>query len=118
MSAHSQEPQIPVIPADPKKIRKIWLVALFLGVITAIEFVFAFTMTDPSLKYARIIIFILLTLVKAFGIMAEFMHLNHEKKGLVYSIVFPLLFLLWLILAALMESSAIENAVNTLWLNY
>jgi cytochrome c oxidase subunit IV len=75
-------------------------------------------MTDPSLKTARIVIFIVLTLVKAFWIMAEFMHMNHEKKGLVYSIIFPLMFLLWLILAALMESSAKESAVDLLWNNY
>jgi cytochrome c oxidase subunit IV len=95
---------IVVQPADPAKIRKIWQVALLLGVVTAIEFVFAFTMPRGLLLYA---IFIGLTFVKAFYIIAEFMHLKHEVKFLIWSIALPVIFVIWLIIALLYEGNEI-----------
>lgn len=117
MASHEQEFTHEVIPADKKKIAKIWKVAGILALVTSIEYVFAFGLS-AEWKYTKITIFIGLTIVKAFYIMAEFMHLNHEKKSLVYSILIPLIFLAWLIIALLMESAAIESAIDSLWINY
>jgi cytochrome c oxidase subunit IV len=83
-----------------KNIRKIWTVALILAVVTGIEYVFAFTMEAGSL---RNFIFIFLTLVKAAYIVAEFMHLRHEAKVLIFAILAPIIFILWLILSQLWE---------------
>jgi cytochrome c oxidase subunit IV len=96
--------EMEVIPKDTAKIRKIWLTALILLVVTAIEFVFAFTMPRGILLY---VIFILLTIVKAYYIMMEFMHLGEEAKPLFYSIVVPLIFLVWLVIALMKEGSDI-----------
>jgi len=93
-----------VQPVDPAKIKRIWQVALLLGVVTAIEFVFAFTMARGPLLYA---IFIGLTFVKAFYIIAEFMHLKHEVKFLIWSIALPVIFVIWLIIALLYEGNEI-----------
>lgn len=117
MASHEQEITVEVVPADKKKIAKIWKVALILGIVTGIEFVFAFLL-GPDFKYTKITIFIALTIVKAFFIMAEFMHMSHERKGLVWSVLLPLVFLGWLIAVLLIESSAIESAVDRLWVNY
>jgi len=103
----SEEPQqINVAPPDKAKIRRIWMTALFLGVVTAIEFVFAFTMDAGVLRTS---IFVGLTLVKAFYIVSEFMHLKYEVKVLIWSIMIPTLFIVWLLLAMLIEGEAIFN---------
>jgi cytochrome c oxidase subunit IV len=102
--ALDKKKEMEVIPKDAAKIRKIWLTALILLVVTAIEFVFAFTMPRGILLY---VIFILLTIVKAYYIMMEFMHLGEEAKPLFYSIVVPLIFLVWLVIALMKEGSDI-----------
>jgi cytochrome c oxidase subunit IV len=93
-----------VIPRDPAKIKKIWMTALILLVITSVEFVLAFTMERGLLLY---ILFIALTIVKAKYIMMEFMHLGDEVKPLFYSIIIPLIFLIWLIIALFREGADI-----------
>lgn len=93
-----------VIPRDPAKIKKIWMTALILLVITSVEFVLAFTMERGLLLY---ILFIVLTIVKAKYIMMEFMHLGDEVKPLFYSIIIPLIFLVWLIIALFREGADI-----------
>lgn len=103
-----QATTINVQPADRKKILGIWKVALYMFLITAVEYVFAFTMDAGML---RSVIFVTLTIVKAFYIVSEFMHLGHEIKGLMYSIVLPMLFVIWLIVALVnLEGAAIKDA--------
>jgi cytochrome c oxidase subunit IV len=99
-----EETNVQVQPKDKQKILKLWKIAGILFVITAIEFVFAFTMHAGPLRTS---IFICLTIVKAFYIVAEFMHLRGEVKALMFSILIPLIFVIWLIIALLFEGSAI-----------
>ncbi|MDO6439665.1 cytochrome C oxidase subunit IV family protein [Cyclobacterium sp. 1_MG-2023] len=101
---HVNKNRLEVIPRDPAKIKKIWLTALILLVITAVEFVLAFTMERGLLLY---FLFIALTIVKAKYIMMEFMHLGDEVKPLFYSIIVPLIFLVWLIIALMKEGAEI-----------
>ncbi len=93
-----------VEPVDKQKIWNLWKIAILLGVVTTIEFILAYTMPRGVLL---IVIFVTLTLVKAFYIIAEFMHLKGEVKALVWSIALPIIFVLWLILALILEGSAI-----------
>ena len=95
---------IVVAPPDKAKIKKIWMTALFLAVVTGIEFVFAFTMAAGTLRTA---IFVGLTLVKAFYIVSEFMHLKYEVKVLIWSIMVPTIFIVWLLIALLIEGEGI-----------
>jgi len=99
--------QVTIHPPDKTKIRRIWRVALYLGLITAAEFVIAFTMTPGP---GKTFIFISLTLVKAFYIVSEFMHLKYEVKVLIWSIVLPIIFVIWLIIALIYEGGAIFDA--------
>ncbi len=102
---HTEEmSSVQVQPADKSKIKKIWMTALILGVITAFEFLIAFTLGQGTLKVA---IFIALTIVKAFYIVGEFMHLKHEVKVLIWSILIPLIFVVWMLIAFLYEGGAI-----------
>jgi len=99
-----QTTQVVPQPVDKAKIRNIVRVALILAGVTAIEFLIAFTMDPGPLKVA---IFIGLTIVKAFYIVAEFMHLKHEVKVLIYSIIIPMIFVMWLLVALIYEGGAI-----------
>ncbi len=97
-----------VQPVDKAKIRGIWKVALILFLVTVVEYAFAFTMDAGML---RTVIFVGLTIVKAWFIVSEFMHLGHEVKGLIYSIILPMIFIIWLIVALVnLEGAAIKGA--------
>ena len=97
-----------VQPAQKSVIMGIWKIALFMFLITAVEYVFAFFMDAGTL---RSVIFIGLTIWKAFFIVSEFMHLGHEVKGLMYSIILPMIFIVWLIVALVnMEGAAVKDA--------
>lgn len=104
-----QAQEIHVIPADKKKIQKIWRVAAILGAITTAEFIIAFTIAAGA---AKTFIFIALTLWKAFYIVSEFMHLGHEKKSLKMSILLPLLFVIFLIFIMIYQGSSIYDVLN------
>lgn len=93
-----------VQPVDKEKVKKIWITAAILGAITAVEFIIAFAMGPSTTKVA---IFIGLTIVKAFYIVGEFMHLKHEKKVLIWSILIPLIFVVWMLIAFLYEGGAV-----------
>ena len=105
--AHSEETShVTVLPPDKAKIKKLWTVAGILGVITAFEFLIAFTMGHGPLKTA---IFVGLTIVKAAYIVGEFMHLRYEVKVLFWSILIPLTFVVWMLVAFVYEGMAIAT---------
>lgn len=84
--------------------KAIWKTFTILSAVTALEFLIAFTIDAGTLKIA---IFIGLTIVKAFYIVAEFMHLKHETKSLIWSILVPCIFVCWLLVALIVEGGAI-----------
>ena len=78
---------------------KIWGVLIFLSIVTIIEVVLGIVKPEILMNTflgAKIInwIFIILTLVKAYYIAWDFMHLRDETSGLQASIVITLLFLI------------------------
>ncbi|MCG8309382.1 MAG: cytochrome C oxidase subunit IV family protein [Cytophagales bacterium] len=98
--------QVEVQPADKSSINKLWKIAGILLVVTIIEFIFAFSLPE-TWKWMKISIFIGLTFVKAFYIVSEFMHLKHETKVLIWSIILPMIFVVWLVIALMYEGGAI-----------
>lgn len=80
--------------------KAIWKTFWILLALTALEFVIAFTMPASLL---RVSIFLGLTIIKAFYIVAEFMHLKGEVKTLIWSILLPMTFVVWLVIALLVE---------------
>jgi caa(3)-type oxidase subunit IV len=93
-------------PADRSKINKLWRIALILLIVTMIEFLFAFTLPRGVLL---ITIFVSLTLVKAFYIVSEFMHLKYEVKSLIWSILLPMILVIWLVVALIYEGGYIGS---------
>lgn len=104
--AHSEEVQVTVIPPNKEKIKKLWTVALILLVITVFEFAVAF-LVPHEFKATRVTIFVLMTIVKAAYIVGEFMHLKHEAKVLIWSILIPTIFIIWMLVAFIYEGMAI-----------
>ncbi|MEM6845167.1 MAG: cytochrome C oxidase subunit IV family protein [Bacteroidota bacterium] len=95
---------VKVEPKDQKKINQLWRIAGILAIVTAIEFALAYVLPRGVLLYFT---FIALTLVKAFYIVAEFMHLKGEVKTLIWSILIPTIFVIWLVIALLAEGTSI-----------
>lgn len=90
------------------KTKGIWKVFFILCALTAVEFAFAFMMEPGTLRNS---IFIILTLAKGFYIVAEFMHLKHETKSLIWTIMIPTILLAWLLVALLVEGSFYGDSV-------
>jgi cytochrome c oxidase subunit IV len=100
----AHNPNLSPEEAHKANVRHILTVTAILAGITLVEFALAFMMA-PGM--ARNMLFIIMTLVKAFYIVAEFMHLRTEVKTLIYAIILPLAFVVWLIVALLAEGSFI-----------
>ncbi|MGB0175690.1 MAG: cytochrome C oxidase subunit IV family protein [Owenweeksia sp.] len=77
----------------------IWKVFIILLVVTTVEVVLGIIKPEPlmvQLLGTSIlnIIFIVLTLLKAFYIVAEFMHLKYERSNFIWTITLPMLILI------------------------
>jgi caa(3)-type oxidase subunit IV len=85
---------------------RIWKIFFILLAITTIEFIIALVLVPKGLMPIRFAnpVYIVLTLLKAFYIVAYFMHLKFEKLGLALAIIVPILFIIGLILVLTNES--------------
>jgi cytochrome c oxidase subunit IV len=96
--------------------QKIWGVLVFLTIITAVEVALGI-IKPQSLTHAHVLgmkllnwIFIILTLVKAYYIAWDFMHLRDEKSALRRAIVWtPIFLVLYLVFILLVEADYIYN---------
>jgi cytochrome c oxidase subunit 4 len=104
MEIQENKSTLVVTPRNEEKVKKIWKTAGILLALTVVEFIMAFTMGRGILLYS---LFIALTIWKAKYIMMDFMHLGDEVKPLFYSIIVPLIFLVWLVIALVKEGSEI-----------
>jgi cytochrome c oxidase subunit IV len=102
--SHHQEPEVIVLPPNKEKIKRLWIVALILGIITGIEFIIAFTVPHGSFKT---FVFVVMTIIKAAYIVGEFMHLKYETKVLMWSILIPITFIVWMLVAFVYEGMKI-----------
>ncbi len=101
---HHQEAQVTVIPPDKAKIAKLWRVAGILLAVTVVEFIIAFTLPHGV---AKTFLFVILTIVKAGYIVGEFMHLRYEVKVLFWSVLIPMIFVVWMLVAFVYEGTKI-----------
>lgn len=97
-------------------VHKIWGVLIFLTVVTAIEVVLGITkpvvLTDNYFVGMKLLnwIFIILTLVKAYYITWDFMHMRDERSSLRRAVVWTPIFLVsYLIFILLFEADYIYN---------
>ncbi len=110
---HSSHTQSHAFEIPAPQTKWIWKTFWILTAITAFEFLIAFIKGPLHLPHLLVVtVFITLTLVKAFYIVADFMHLKHESKTLIMSLALPIIFILWLIASQLNEGSYVFDAIH------
>jgi cytochrome c oxidase subunit 4 len=90
-------------------------VTIILTILTIVELVLGFWMMkidQPNLRLAIKGSIIILMLVKAFYIVGYFMHLKHEIKNLIMTIIVPLMLFVWFIAAFLYDGNSFKNLRN------
>ena len=99
-------------------VQKIWGVLIFLSIVTTIEVALGIVKPKFLMNYFLSMkllnwIFIILTLVKAYYIAWDFMHIRDEKSGLQNAIVLPLIILIpYLIFIILHEGNYIFDVMQ------
>ncbi|WP_162427470.1 cytochrome C oxidase subunit IV family protein [Pontibacter pudoricolor] len=102
MATHHEQDFNTTTEVPKPQTKAIWRTFIILVALTAVEFIFAFTMEASTVRNS---IFIILTIFKAFYIVGEFMHLKHESKVLIWSILLPMALVTWLMVALIAEGS-------------
>ena len=100
--AHNTEHKLEIFRGLVKfksNVQKIWGVLIFLSIVTAIEVALGIVKPEILMNYflsMKLInwILVILTLVKAYYITWDFMHMRDEKFGLQVSVVITLIFLI------------------------
>ncbi|HEV8079490.1 MAG TPA: cytochrome C oxidase subunit IV family protein [Chitinophagaceae bacterium] len=106
---------------DRAQVKRIWKTFWILLVITIIELGIGLSIytihkgDNPNetlvLMFKGLVC--ILTLAKAFYIVAVFMHLGDEIRNMIMTIIVPLLLFVWFIIAFLMDGNAWKNLRNT-----
>ncbi len=106
-------------------VQKIWGVFLFLSIVTIIEVALGIikpeVLTENRFLSMKLLnwIFIILTLVKAYYITWDFMHMRDEKKSLRRSVVWTGVFLIcYLVLILLIEGDYIYEVYKTNYVKF
>ena len=87
-------------------IRGIWKIFWVLFALTAVEFILALAVpVEVVPRTIKNYIFIILTIAKAYYIVAYFMHMKYEKLSFAYAIFVPMVFLVGFLFALLSEGS-------------
>ena len=104
----------PEVHAQTMTKGKIWQVFFYLLGITSVEFFIALYLIPKGIMSQHVgnFAYIVLTLVKAFYIVAYFMHLKFEKFALRTSIVLSLIFIIYFIILMLTEGAYMHVHMN------
>jgi cytochrome c oxidase subunit IV len=85
---------------------------IILSVVTVVEVGIAisydtlFLSDNGKHKWVVNLLMAIFSVVKVIYIMGTFMHLRHEKKGFILTVLLPFLFLIWAIIAFTFEGSS------------
>ncbi len=95
--------------------KEIWRVTIILSVFTAIELALGFYLMGVTNQLERHFIkgvIIIFMLAKAFYIVGYFMHLRHELRNMIMTIVVPLFLFVWFIIAFLTDGNSFKDNKN------
>jgi cytochrome c oxidase subunit IV len=97
-------------------IAEIKKVTIILSVLTIVELILGFWMigvTSEGMRLAIKGVIVILMMAKAFYIVAYFMHLKHEIKNFIMTVIVPLALFIWFIIAFLSDGNSFRNLRNT-----
>jgi len=91
--------------------KAVWRTFWILLCITVFELIIAIIYYETTFLPKHILngVFIIMTLAKAFFIVAEFMHLGHEIKNLIMTIAIPACLFIWFLIAFMWDGSSYHN---------
>ena len=95
--------------------KEIYRVTIILSVLTIIELALGYSMyyiTNTTTIHIIKGFILILMLAKAFYIVAYFMHLKHELRNMIMTIVVPLALFVWFIIAFLSDGDSFNNLKN------
>lgn len=96
------------------QVRAVWVATGIMAVVTIVEVAMALMWPEGWSRMILNLLFILMSVMKAFFIVGEFMHLKYETRAMAMSILMPLLFLVWAIIAFGWEGESWLN-LRTIW---
>lgn len=106
-------------------ITKIWGVFVFLSIVTIVEVAFGITkpefLTDNTFLAMKLLnwVFIVLTLVKAYYITWDFMHMRDEVKALRRAVIWTAVFLIcYLVVILLIEGDYIYEVYKSNYVKF
>ncbi|HRN92046.1 MAG TPA: cytochrome C oxidase subunit IV family protein [Ferruginibacter sp.] len=120
MSHQPISPEITFVP-EHGGTKRIWKTFWLLTVVTIVELglgLAIYNIHEGPEPNANLVLFFkglmcILTLAKAWYIVAVFMHLGDELRSFVLSVVVPLLLLVWFIIAFLWDGDSWKDMKNT-----
>src|SRR6476620_3928441 len=96
--------------------KEITRVTIILTVLTIVELALGYSMIkvseESTLRHFIKGIILILMLAKAFYIVGYFMHLRHELRNMIMTVVVPLLLFVWFIIAFLADGDSFNNLKN------
>jgi len=96
--------------------KEVYRVTIILSILTVVELALGFSMVNMSEQsFSRHLIkgiILILMLAKAFYIVAYFMHLKHELRNMIMTIVLPLGLFVWFIIAFLADGNSFRELRN------
>ncbi|MDR0791897.1 MAG: cytochrome C oxidase subunit IV family protein [Chitinophagaceae bacterium] len=96
--------------------KEVLRVTLYLTILTIAELVLGFVMMnwpeDSGKRHAVKAVIIVLMIWKAYFIVGFFMHLKHEVRGFINTIMIPLSLFIWFIIAFLYDGNSFKNLRN------
>ena len=96
-------------------IAEIKKVTIILSILTIVELILGFWMIGMESHGLRLAVngaIVILMMAKAFYIVAYFMHLKHEIKNFIMTIIVPLALFIWFITAFLSDGNSFRNLRN------
>jgi cytochrome c oxidase subunit 4 len=100
MEQHEEHLEHTETPSDMKS--QIWKTFFILLALTLVDIGLYFMLLETHSMWKNVL-FILLGIVKAYYIVSIFMHMKFERKWLVNFIIYPMLFVIFLVFLMLIE---------------
>lgn len=90
--------------------KDIWTTTIILSIVTIVEVLgsIAYENLVESTRLPLMIFVTLASIVKAYFIMKIFMHVGHENRAFIFTLLFPFVFLVWAIIAFSAEGTSIH----------
>lgn len=91
--------------------KDVYRTTIILSIVTVVEVLGSIVYEHfvDNTRWPLMVFVTLASIVKAYWIMKVFMHVGHERKGFVFTLLFPFVFLIWAIIAFSSDGANINS---------